>query len=386
MTVTFYSNYLTHHQIPFCNAMYELLGNGFTFVETEQVEQERRDLGWSFNSNYPYCLSAYKSEENYSKSIRLASESDIIIHGSASEIYMKIRRETGKPAFRYSERLFKRGLRMLLNPRTLRSYLIQHTRYRHYPLYMLCASAYTSFDCKRLFAYPEKCFKWGYFTEFKNHNLEGLLSSKNSSSVKILWAGRFIGLKHPEAAIGVGRYLTSKNIDYTMYFIGDGEHREQLQKSSACESDRIKFLGTMNPSEVRLQMEISDIFLLTSDFQEGWGAVLNEAMNSGCAVVASHAAGAVRFLLRHGANGFIYESGDTDSLCKYVELLATNPDLRRKFGAEAYKTIKEEWNPHIAASRLISLCNTVLENRNLDIFKDGPCSKAVVIRNKDYSF
>lgn len=51
----------------------------------------------------------------------------------------------------------------------------------------------------------------------------------------------------------------------------------------------------MKASEVRSYMEKADIYLFTSDFNEGWGAVLNESMNSGCAVVASHAIGSVPF-------------------------------------------------------------------------------------------
>ena len=49
-------------------------------------------------------------------------------------------------------------------------------------------------------------------------------------------------------------------------------------------------------------MEKSEIFLFTSDKGEGWGAVLNESMNSACAVVASHAIGSVPFLLKDGEN------------------------------------------------------------------------------------
>ena len=37
--------------------------------------------------------------------------------------------------------------------------------------------------------------------------------------------------------------------------------------------------------------------------QEGWGAVVNEAMNSGCAVVADHMIGAAPWLIRQGENG-----------------------------------------------------------------------------------
>ena len=77
-------------------------------------------------------------------------------------------------------------------------------------------------------------------------------------------------------------------------------------------------LGAMPPEEVRRHMEKADIYLFTSDFNEGWGAVLNESMNSGCAVVASHAIGSVPFLIKNGENGLIYENGNQLDLEKQV--------------------------------------------------------------------
>ena len=76
-----------------------------------------------------------------------------------------------------------------------------------------------------------------------------------------------------------------------------GEMEEQLHNMIRDKSleDCVEMPGAMKASEVRSYMEKADIYLFTSDFNEGWGAVLNESMNSGCAVVASHAIGSVRF-------------------------------------------------------------------------------------------
>ena len=41
MKVVFVSNYINHHQIPFCNAMAKFLEGGFTFLQTEPMEEER---------------------------------------------------------------------------------------------------------------------------------------------------------------------------------------------------------------------------------------------------------------------------------------------------------------------------------------------------------
>ena len=89
-------------------------------------------------------------------------------------------------------------------------------------------------------------------------------------------------------------------------------------------SNNVKILGSMSPEKVREYMEQSEIFLFTSDREEGWGAVLNEAMNSACAVVASDAAGSTNFLVVDGENGFLYKSGDIDDLYYKVKLLNCN--------------------------------------------------------------
>lgn len=53
--------------------------------------------------------------------------------------------------------------------------------------------------------------------------------------------------------------------------------------------------GYKKPEEVRERMEKADILLATSDRGEGWGAVMQRAMNSGCVVIADHMMGAVPF-------------------------------------------------------------------------------------------
>jgi glycosyltransferase involved in cell wall biosynthesis len=98
--------------------------------------------------------------------------------------------------------------------------------------------------------------------------------------------------------IGIGPYLD-----------GTKEYAKKLGVD-----DLIEFLGSMKPEHVREHMEKSQIHIFTSDKYEGWGAVLNEAMNSACAVVTSHAIGATPFLVQNCQNGLIYESGNVNVL------------------------------------------------------------------------
>ena len=146
--------------------------------------------------------------------------------------------------------------------------------------------------------------------------------------------------------------------------------------------DCVEMLGAMSPDDVRAHMDQADLFLFTSDFNEGWGAVLNESMNSGCAVVASHAIGSVPFLIKNGKNGLIYENGNQVHFEKQVQMLLDDADYRKKLGINAYQTITSMWNADMAAERLMELCKDLLSgNDATSLFSEGPCSKAERITN-----
>lgn len=133
---------------------------------------------------------------------------------------------------------------------------------------------------------------------------------------------------------------------------------------------------SLEKEEVRKNMEKSQIFLMTSDRQEGWGAVLNEAMNSACAVIANKAAGAVPYLIRNDENGFAYTKCDIDDICEKIIELFNDEEKMKSVQEQAYYTISNEWNAKVAAERLIKLSNVILNGeRSPDLFEDGICSK-----------
>ena len=141
--------------------------------------------------------------------------------------------------------------------------------------------------------------------------------------------------------------------------------------------DIITFKGNVPNDEILNQMRQHDIFIFTSDRNEGWGVVLNEAMNNGCAVVASHEIGSVPYLLKDGVNGLIFQSNNLDSFDQKVTYLLDNRELVDKFGLEAMKTIRKEWSPKVAAERFLKLAESACANRlcEYDVI-DGPASWA----------
>lgn len=74
--------------------------------------------------------------------------------------------------------------------------------------------------------------------------------------------------------------LKKKGYSFKISIIGNGEMEAQLREMirSKGVEDCVEMLGAMSPDEVRAYMERADVFLFTSDFNEGWGAVLNESI------------------------------------------------------------------------------------------------------------
>ncbi len=380
MIISFFSNYLTHHQIPFCQSLLAHEDIEFHFISTIPMEEERKNGGWKQGDEYAYELKAYESEDAHQQALRLAKESHVVIIGSADEQYVKYRMKCApcKLTLRYSERIYKGGRWRVLSPRGMVKRFLTYFRYFQKPLYMLCASAYTAGDLAMLGSYINRCFKWGYFPEVKKYtSAQELIESKEHST--ILWAARFIDWKHPEVAVEVARRLKQQGYSFRLNMIGNGEEEEKIRQLIIENdlTDCVSLLGTMKPEQVRSQMEKHKIFIFTSDRNEGWGAVLNEAMNSCCAVVANSEIGSVPFLLKDGENGIVYSKGDVNTLVENVKLLLDNDEKSKSIGLNAYKTITELWSPDVAASRFIELCKELLSGRK-KFFDEGPGSKAYI--------
>lgn len=372
MKITFISNYLNHHQMPLCDGFLSIPGVEFTFVATARISQARIQLGYKHEFDHlPYYMEAIEPQDN-AVAEQLCFDSDVVIIGSAPIHFVKRRLRARRLTFSYNERWFKQGF--WRHPGDIYRAIRDFTQFNNSNFYQLCASAYTAYDSSRIFAFPGRKLRWGYFPTVKNHNVSELMEKKQPASV--LWVARFLDWKHPEKAVEVARQLKDEGYMFRLSMIGSGPMEETIRtliKQYGLE-DCVCLLGSMPPEQVREHMERSRIFLFTSDFGEGWGAVLNEAMNSGCAVVASHAIGSAPYLIDHGRNGFIYQNENEEQLYQYTKQLLIDTPLAEKLGAEAYKTMTDCWNGGLAAKRLHDFSVAKLTGEMLPEYRVGPVS------------
>lgn len=390
MNVVFLTNCYNHHQSAMAEALWNETCGEFHFIETELMTQERKNMGWG-EKDYPSYVITYDCYRGKRYEVQnIIDSADVVIMGSAPDELLLNRLSDGKLTFRYSERMFKNKCPNWQIPLRIMKNYYRFGRYKSE--YLLCSSGYTAGDFAKVKTFIGKCYKWGYFPEVKRYDVADLMSRKLSVTfgwkhpkVSILWAGRLIGWKHPDVSIQLAASLKEKGYSFIMSIIGNGEMEQQLRDMIKEKdlSDCVEMLGAMPPEKVREHMEQADIFLFTSDFHEGWGAVLNESMNSGCAVVASHAIGSVPFLVRNGENGLIYENGNQRHLESQVEFLLNNPEIRRQIAINAYRTISDVWNASVAAKRFVALAENLASNSKAEnLFSNGPCSAAELIDNK----
>ena len=373
MRIVFASNFFNHHQEPVCEALYQKLGDDFRFIATEAVPQARRSLGYGTEQPV-YVIPAYADQHQRELAQRLIDEADVVVSGSAPESMLRSRIRAGKLLFRYSERPLKNGFSVFRYlPRLFKWHLLSPMTK---PIYMLCASAFTSVDYAKFGLFLGRCYKWGYFPETRRYpDPDTLIAQKDP--VSLLWVGRMLDWKHPDDALEIARRLKREGKAFTLTMIGIGPMepliRERIEEYGL--SDCVSLPGSMSPAEVRAHMERSGIFLFTSDRKEGWGAVLNESMNSCCAVVSCEVIGSVPYLIRSGENGLTYASGDVDELYRLTAYLLDHPQEQRRLGTAAYRSITEQWNAEIAAERLLQLAQQIMSGeKHPDLFADGPAS------------
>ena len=378
MKLIFVSVYLNIHQLPFCMELKKKLDSDFSYISTDPITEDRVQMGFEdMDRQYDFVIRSYSSPEQMEKARSLIQTADVAIMGSCPDELLNLRLKTGKLTFKYSERFFKGGNSLKERVRYFLS-AFRHIRpLERENIYFLCASAYTAADVNRYYNFHGRCFRWGYFRETIFVDESKLAQSKVRNF--IIWVGRFCHWKHPESVIQIANRFRKSGMNVHIEMVGDGETRDEILKLIKMNNleNMITLPGALPPEVVQEKMRKAGIALFTSDYKEGWGVVINEAMNAGCAVVASEAMGAVPFLMKDRVNGLQFPYNDVDKSYELIKELMEKPDFAEYLGCQAYKTITEEWSVQNAVNRLFQLIDTIQKNGNpADLFKSGPCSLA----------
>ncbi len=384
LSFVFVSNFLNVHQVPFCEAMVKLLGEGnFTFVATTPFDQERVKSGYEDMNQMPFVVRAYERDADARHAVL---DADVVMSiPYAKPDYLRMRMDAGAGlTFAYAERLLKRGLWYRHVPAKRLRVHDAFTRYRYREDFqVLCASAFTSYDLSLFGFPPEHCWKWGYFTRIP----EAVPSHASHKDVTtIAWVARLIRLKRPLVPIQLLKALLEDGCNLHLTMIGEGMMRSEIEEYIRNErlTRYVTMTGPLSNVEVHRTLAETDIFLFTSSRFEGWGAVLGEAMSNRCTPIAASRIGSVPFLIQDGWNGLVYKDGNEEHLQSCARRLICNTAERIQMGDNAHKTMMDKWNPEEAARRIIGLSETFIGGSTCSPYTDGPCSPAPVINENWY--
>lgn len=377
MKILLVSNIVSHHQIPLAIQLSRIVGeDNFLFAAMSRPDKERLNNGWSNKYDYNWIVHPNESVNDSKIYENFWHDADVVICGERFIDKMQDRVDRGKLCFYMSERWWKPpvGKLRLLHPRYARMCLslrkLAKSNYFHY----LSIGPFAAEDLKTITRLNNRVWLWGYFTEVPNQRTS---TNKASKAVSILWIGRMLKCKRVDLLIRALAKIESEGVSFKLTLVGDGPQREDLENLAKkyLTKSNYEFMNFIPSSEVLNFMSKFDIYVLPSNAYEGWGAVVNEAMSVGCAVIASDKTGSGAAIIKSGTNGLLFKSEDETSLFECLNYLLTNKEAINELGQAGYYTMQTQWNPKVAAERLVQLSDNLLKNETFPSFESGPLSK-----------
>lgn len=369
---------VSRHLLPLARCVADSLGpDALRFAATEPPPSCSVTLSVDAEANEPWILRAGTSETDRAELEEWWNDADVVICSlrDVQRIGDRVRR--GKLTFYMSERWWKPpiGMARLLHPRfawmaNQFCRLVQSPWFHFLPM-----GGYAASDMRRMTSFHGRMWDWGYFTTVPDPLPP---CRERDGTLRILWAGRMLPWKRVDTLVRAFALLLLQSPEARLALIGDGPCREELEHLARelGITGNVDFHPSILAVQVRDQMRNSHVYVLPSSAYEGWGAVLNEAMSEGCAVVASEAAGSAKTMLRHGENGLLFSPGDSRQLASLLVQLNADELLRLRLAEAGQKTICECWSPQVAAERFLAVSDALLSKRPVPSYSGGPMARS----------
>lgn len=131
--------------------------------------------------------------------------------------------------------------------------------------------------------------------------------------LRVLWVGRMLDWKRVDTLVKacVSDALKDR---VELYLYGHGPEEENL-KRLVKKGENVSFHDFVPVAQVRDLMRAHDVYVLPSDGGEGWGAVINEALEEGMKVLGTTGAGSSATIL---PSTHLFKAGDVKRLIKLL--------------------------------------------------------------------
>lgn len=366
--------------IPLSRAIISYLGaENFKYAVLEPPQAFRIKMGFDPNyENEHWIISAYKSKKDYTMFVKWFYEADIVLFSDRNLFKMaKERIKNNKLTFYFSERWWKPpiGKWRLFHPGFIYLAITLGRLSKNVNFHYLAQGANAAEDMRFIAKFENRIWNWGYFTDVTEHSIiTKPIIKKENLRLNILYCGRLVKLKRIDTLVKAFSLVVKKNSQCHLTIIGDGSEKKKLQElaSRLLPEEGYDFVSSQPPHIIREAMNCSDIFVLPSNGYEGWGAVINEAMAEGCAVIASIESGGGKSLISDMENGILFNSGNYHQLSDKINILVNDSELMNEFKIRGKQTVNHLWSPDIAADRFLKVCNAIIKKTVIPDYKLGP--------------
>lgn len=347
MTLGFYTNIISPHQLPFARELVKHVGEeNYRYVYSEPFHAERAAMGWDIES-----ASWILSEVDTSEVARAWLETcDVLICGHRDLDLIELRCRKGLQTYYASERWFKpihgvTGRIRMLFPRyrrMVRRFVELVRRFESFKL--LPYGVHAQQDFLKMGVPLERQILWGYFVAPSTEGAARAVRDSNAP-LRVLWVGRLLGGKNVKTLVHAVRHLCAHGVPTELTIVGNGPEGMRLRRLS--EGFPITFLTSVKIQDVRVLMRQHDVYVLPSSAMEGWGAVVSEALEEGMLVLGSNEAGASATILPPSHR---FGCRDVKRLEKLLISAAEGRLARIPIG---------DWSAAKGAQRFLSLCGAV---------------------------
>lgn len=168
-------------------------------------------------------------------------------------------------------------------------------------------------------------------------------------------------LKGQEDLIAILPALVNRHADLKLLLVGDGWHRQALEKQIASlgMAEHVIFTGLVSKERVMECLAAMDVMALPS-YQEGQGRTLVEALAAKCAIVG-YDAGGIGEVCIDRKTGLLGPVGDRQALARNLLALLDDPALRTRLAEQGLGHVMANFDVAIMTSRLQKLYHQTLE-------------------------
>lgn len=154
-----------------------------------------------------------------------------------------------------------------------------------------------------------------------------------------VWVGKMIDKKRPLDVIHAFKEAFGENKKVELCMVGAGELMEKAKKQS---TSIIRFLGFKNQTELVDIINESHCLILSSDYRETWGLVVNEAMSCGLPCIVSDACGCSEDMIEDNKTGMVFKFGSVSQLKEKMVLM--QKDYNKVYSKVAIKNKNEKYS------------------------------------------